>query len=84
VIAPGLPVLAQFNPSSVGGAGQATGQGKSDTSNRMGGGGGTGKGATARTTTVKSSKSNTSDRMGGGGGKGGAKRSKNLNSGRSN
>ena len=32
----------------------------------------TGQGATARTTTVKSSKFNTSDRMGGGGGKKGA------------
>ena len=42
---------------------------KSNTSDRMGGGGG--KGAAARTTTVKSSKSNTSDRMGGGGGRGG-------------
>jgi hypothetical protein len=36
---------------------------KSNTSDRMGGGGGKG---TARATTVKSSKSNTSDRMGGG------------------
>ena len=41
---------------------------KSNTSDRMGGGGGKG---TARATTVKSSKSNTSDRMGGGGGRGG-------------
>ena len=41
---------------------------KSNTSDRIGGGGG-GKGA-AGVTTVKSSKSNTSDRMGGGGGKG--------------
>ncbi len=41
---------------------------KSNTSDRMGGGGG--KGTTLRATTVKSSKSNTSDRMGGGGGKG--------------
>ena len=42
---------------------------KSNTSDRMGGGGGTqGAGGAARTTTVKSSKSNTSDRMGGGGG----------------
>jgi hypothetical protein len=39
---------------------------KSNTSDRMGGGGG--KGAASRATTVKSSKSNTSDRMGGGGG----------------
>ena len=37
---------------------------KSNTSDRMGGGGG----GTLRATTVKSSKSNTSDRMGGGGG----------------
>jgi uncharacterized protein YdeI (BOF family) len=44
--------------------------GKSNTSDRMGGGGG-GKGA-AGVTTVKSSKSNTSDRMGGGGGGKGA------------
>ena len=42
---------------------------KSNTSDRMEGGGG-GRGA-ARATTVKSSKSNTSDRMGGGGGRGG-------------
>jgi hypothetical protein len=35
---------------------------KSNTSDRMGGGGGKGS-ATARTTTVKSSKSNTSDRV---------------------
>ncbi len=41
---------------------------KSNTSDRMGGGGGKGS---ARATTVKSSKSNTSDRMGGGGGFGG-------------
>ena len=40
---------------------------KSNTSDRMGGGGG--KGSAARATTVKSSKSNTSDRMGGGGGR---------------
>jgi hypothetical protein len=44
--------------------------GKSNTTDRMGGGGG-GKGA-AGVTTVKSSKSNTSDRMGGGGGGKGA------------
>ena len=44
---------------------------KSNTSDRMGGGGGKGK---AGRTTVKSSKSNTSDRMGGGGGKGKAGR----------
>jgi len=41
---------------------------KSNTSDRMGGGGGA-KGA-AGVTAVKSSKSNTSNRMGGGGGKG--------------
>jgi hypothetical protein len=42
---------------------------KSNTSDRMGGGGGTkGAGGVTKTTTVKSSKSNTSDRMGGGGG----------------
>jgi hypothetical protein len=41
---------------------------KSNTSDRMGGGGG--KGKAARGKTVKSGKSNTSDRMGGGGGKG--------------
>ena len=40
---------------------------KSNTSDRMGGGGGKGK---AGRTKVKSGKSNTSDRMGGGGGKG--------------
>lgn len=68
VAVPALSALAQFSPSGFGGAGQATGQGKSNTTDRMGGGGG-GKGATAKTTTVKSSKSNTSDRMGGGGGK---------------
>jgi hypothetical protein len=44
--------------------------GQSNTSDRMGGGGG-GKGA-AGVTTVKSSKSNSSDRMGGGGGAKGA------------
>jgi hypothetical protein len=44
--------------------------GKSNTSDRMGGGGG-GKGA-AGVTAVKSSKSNSSDRMGGGGGGKGA------------
>jgi hypothetical protein len=43
---------------------------KSNTSDRMGGGGG--KGSAGKTTTVKSSKSNTSDRMGGGGGGKGA------------
>jgi hypothetical protein len=43
---------------------------KSNTSDRMGGGGG-GKGA-AGVTTVKSGKSNSSDRMGGGGGGKGA------------
>jgi hypothetical protein len=45
---------------------------KSNTGERMGGGGG-GKGA-AGVTTVKSSKSNSSDRMGGGGGGKGATR----------
>lgn len=54
-IAPGLSALAQFSPPGIGGS-----------SDRMGGG--AGKGAGAKTTTVKSSKSNTSDRMGGGGG----------------
>jgi hypothetical protein len=68
VIAPGLPALAQFNPSGIGGAGQATGQGKSNTSDRMGGGGG-GKGAAGKATTGKS---NTGKRMGGGGGGKGA------------
>jgi hypothetical protein len=59
VIAPGLSALAQSNPSSIGGAGQATGQGKSSAS-RMGGGGGAKAG---------------SNRMGGGGGgKGAVKR----------
>jgi hypothetical protein len=84
VIAPGWSALAQFNPSGFGGMGQATGQGKSNASDRMGGGGGKGSAGatdrmgggggkgTARTTTVKSSKSNTSDRMGGGGGGKGA------------
>ena len=58
---------------------------KSNTSDRMGGGGGAG--GAAKTTTVKSSKSNTSDRMGGGGGvRGGGALDKsiNLNSSRSN
>ena len=49
-------------------AGTTVKSSKSNTSDRMGGGGG--KGAAARATTVKSSKSNTSDRMGGGGGRG--------------
>jgi hypothetical protein len=39
---------------------------KSNTSDRMGGGGG--HGVATKTTTVKSSKSNSSERMGGGGG----------------
>jgi hypothetical protein len=73
VIAPGLSALAQFNPSGFGGTGQATGQGKSTASDRMGGGGGH---------SVSSGRSTS--RMGGGGGKGSANRSKNLNSGRSN
>jgi hypothetical protein len=55
VIAPGS-AWAQFNVPGFGGS-----------VDRMGGGGG-GKGATGKATTVKSSKSNTSDRMGGGGG----------------
>src|SRR3954463_4519753 len=74
VIGPGLSASAQFNVPGFGG---------SNTSDRMGGGGG-GKGATGKTTTVKSSKSNTSDRMGGGGGKGTANRGRNLNTSRSN
>jgi hypothetical protein len=59
---------------------------KSNTSDRMGGGGGVRAGGVARTTTVKSSKSNTSDRMGGGGGRGSGALDKaiNLNSSRSN
>jgi hypothetical protein len=72
VIGPGLSASAQFNVPGFGG---------SNTSDRMGGGG---KGATGKTTTVKSSKSNTSDRMGGGGGKGTANRGRNLNTSRSN
>jgi hypothetical protein len=74
VIGPGLSASAQFAVPGFGG---------SNTSDRMGGGGG-GKGATGKTTTVKSSKSNTSDRMGGGGGKGTANRGRNLNTSRSN
>jgi hypothetical protein len=73
VIGPGSTASAQFNVPGFGG---------SNTSDRMGGGGG-GKGATGKTTTVKSSKSNTSDRMGGGG-KGTASRGRNLNTSRSN
>jgi hypothetical protein len=57
VIAPGLSALAQFNLSSVGG---------SNTSDRMGGGGGA-KGSTQRTKNLNSSRSNV-NRMGGGGG----------------
>ena len=62
---------------------------KSDTSDRMGGGGGAkGAGGVAKTKTVKRSKSNGSERMGGGGGVrsgGGAPAmTKNLNSSRSN
>ena len=41
---------------------------KSNSSDRMGGGGGVKTPGVAKTTTVKGSKSNTSDRMGGGGG----------------
>jgi hypothetical protein len=59
VVAPGLSALAQFNPPSLGGAGQTTGQGKSNTSKRMGGGGGAKAGGAAK-------------RMGGGGGAKGA------------
>ena len=55
---------------------------KSNSSDRMGGGGG--KGAAARATTVKSSKSNTSDRMGGGGGKRAAARATTVKSSKSN
>jgi hypothetical protein len=55
---------------AIGNPDTARGQsGNSNTSDRMGGGGGKGS---ARATTVKSSKSNTSDRMGGGGGGKGA------------
>jgi hypothetical protein len=46
-------------------SGGGEGRRKSNTSDRMGGG--SGKGAAGRATTVKSSKSNTSDRMYGGG-----------------
>jgi hypothetical protein len=73
VIAPVRSALAQFKVPGFGGS-----------TDRMGGGGG-GKGATGKATTVKSSKSNTSDRMGGGGGKGKAtSRGKNLEPSRSN
>jgi|GraSoiStandDraft_44_1057316.scaffolds.fasta_scaffold1289602_1 hypothetical protein len=83
--------MAQFNigPGTFGSPGPAATttvkSSKSNTSDRMGGGGGT-HGA-ARATTVKSSKSNTSDRMGGGGGAkgaGGGAKAINLNSSRSN
>lgn len=60
---------------------------KSDTSERMGGGGGVRTSGAAKTTTVKSSKSNGSERMGGGGGRSGggaAAKAKNLNTSRSN
>jgi len=60
---------------------------KSNTSDRMGGGGGAKAAGVSRTTTVKRSKSNTSDRMGGGGGaRGGGVLDKtiDLNSSRSN
>src|SRR4051812_12854697 len=76
VIALGPSALAQFNMPGIGGGGVTA-------TDRMGGGGG-GKGATGKTTTVKSSKSNTSDRMGGGGGKGTANKGRNLNTSRSN
>ena len=70
VIAPGLSAWAQFNPPGLGGTGQTTGQGaaaktntvkssKSNTSDRMGGGGGTKAGGAV-------------NRMGGGGGGKGA------------
>jgi hypothetical protein len=86
VIAPGLSALAQFNPSSIGGAGQATGQGKSNTSDRMGGGGGAkAAGGTARMGGGGGTKAGGGvNRMGGGGGAKGAQRSRNLNSSRSN
>jgi hypothetical protein len=83
VIAPGLSAWAQFSPPGFGGTGQTTGQGgtektktvkssKSNTSDRMGGGGGAKAGGAV-------------NRMGGGGGaKSGAQRSRNLNSSRSN
>jgi hypothetical protein len=72
VITPGSSALAQFNIPGVGG---------SNTSDRMGGGGG-GKGATGKAATGKGS--NTGERMGGGGGKGTANRGRNLNTSRSN
>ena len=78
--------MAQFQPDTA--RATTVKSSKSNTSDRMGGGGG--RGTAARTTTVKSSKSNTSDRMGGGGGAkgggggGGAAKAINLNSSRSN
>lgn len=61
IITPGS-AWAQFNVPGVGG---------SNTSDRMGGGGG-GKGATGKATTGKIGKSNAGKRMGGGGGGKGA------------
>jgi hypothetical protein len=58
VIAPGLPALAQSNLPGVGG---------SNTSDRMGGGGGTGKG-----TAIKTVRGSAGRMGGGGGGKGAA------------
>ena len=88
VVAFGPHAVAQFNipvPGlGSGGSTQSTTvkSSKSNTSDRMGGGGG--KGSAAKTTTVKSSKSNTSDRMGGGGGKGTAGRATTVKSSKSN
>jgi hypothetical protein len=84
----GPPAMAQFNIGPGGSDGTARSttvkSSKSNTSDRMGGGGG-GKGAVQRATTVKSSKSNTSDRMGGGGGgKGAAGRATTVKSIKSN
>lgn len=74
VIAPGLSALAQFNPPSLGGAGQATGQGKSNTTNRMGGGGGAkaGGGVNRMGGGGGAKAGGAANRMGGGGGAKGA------------
>jgi hypothetical protein len=74
VIAPGLSALAQFNPPSLGGTGQATGQGKSSTTNRMGGGGGTkaGGGVNRMGGGGGAKAGGAANRMGGGGGAKGA------------
>lgn len=64
-------VTTAFVPGSAWAQFNLPGSGGATSSDRMGGGGG--KGATGKKTTVKSSKSNTSDRMGGGGGKGAGK-----------